>query len=197
MAEFTFTDEQSQLRTAVRKFCAENFDEQTVRRLMESDPPFDPRCGRGSAPSSACSGCRCPRPTAASAARWSTRPSRSRSWVRRWRAGRCSARCTSRSPRWSPPRRARCATSCSPSWSRAAAPRRSPCADRAGAFDPDAVTVHRRRRRAHRAPSSGWSTRAPPTICWSPRRGADGSALYAVDASAAGRASAPRWSRST
>ena len=41
MAEFTFTDEQSQLRAAVRKFCAENFDEQTVRRLMESDPPFD------------------------------------------------------------------------------------------------------------------------------------------------------------
>ncbi len=41
MAEFTFTDEQNQLRTAVRKFCAENFDEQTVRGLMESDPPFD------------------------------------------------------------------------------------------------------------------------------------------------------------
>jgi alkylation response protein AidB-like acyl-CoA dehydrogenase len=41
VAEYTFTDEQTQLRTAVRKFCAENFDEQTVRRLMESDPPFD------------------------------------------------------------------------------------------------------------------------------------------------------------
>ncbi|HEY6576975.1 MAG TPA: acyl-CoA dehydrogenase family protein, partial [Mycobacterium sp.] len=40
-AEFTFTDEQRQLRAAVKKFCAENFDEQTVRRLMESDPPFD------------------------------------------------------------------------------------------------------------------------------------------------------------
>jgi alkylation response protein AidB-like acyl-CoA dehydrogenase len=39
--EFTFTDEQAQLRAAVRKFCADNFDEQTVRRLMESDPPFD------------------------------------------------------------------------------------------------------------------------------------------------------------
>jgi alkylation response protein AidB-like acyl-CoA dehydrogenase len=38
---FTFTDEQAQLRAAVAKFCAENFDEQTVRRLMESDPPFD------------------------------------------------------------------------------------------------------------------------------------------------------------
>jgi alkylation response protein AidB-like acyl-CoA dehydrogenase len=36
-----FTDEQVQLRSAVRKFCAENFDEQTVRTLMESDPPFD------------------------------------------------------------------------------------------------------------------------------------------------------------
>jgi alkylation response protein AidB-like acyl-CoA dehydrogenase len=42
VVEFTFTDEQAQLRSAVRKFCAENFDEPTVRRLMESDPPFDP-----------------------------------------------------------------------------------------------------------------------------------------------------------
>src|SRR4029079_14372241 len=25
----------------VRKFCADNYDEQTVRSLMESDPPFD------------------------------------------------------------------------------------------------------------------------------------------------------------
>jgi alkylation response protein AidB-like acyl-CoA dehydrogenase len=41
VAEFTFTDEQAQLRSAVRKFCAENFDEQIVRGLMESDPPFD------------------------------------------------------------------------------------------------------------------------------------------------------------
>ncbi|BBZ36148.1 acyl-CoA dehydrogenase family protein [Mycolicibacterium confluentis] len=41
MAEFSFTDEQQQLRAAVRKFCADNFDEATVRRLMESDPPFD------------------------------------------------------------------------------------------------------------------------------------------------------------
>ena len=43
MAEFTFTEEQQQLRTAVRKFCADNFDEQTVRRLMESEVPFDPK----------------------------------------------------------------------------------------------------------------------------------------------------------
>jgi alkylation response protein AidB-like acyl-CoA dehydrogenase len=41
VAEFAFTDEQAQLRSAVRKFCAEHFDEQTVRGLMESDPPFD------------------------------------------------------------------------------------------------------------------------------------------------------------
>jgi alkylation response protein AidB-like acyl-CoA dehydrogenase len=38
---FMFSPEQVQLRSAVAKFCAENFDEQTVRRLMESDPPFD------------------------------------------------------------------------------------------------------------------------------------------------------------
>jgi len=40
-AEFRFTEEQQQLRTAVRKFCADNFDEQAVRRLMESEVPFD------------------------------------------------------------------------------------------------------------------------------------------------------------
>ena len=31
------------MRTAVRRFGAENFDEQTVRASMESDPPFDPK----------------------------------------------------------------------------------------------------------------------------------------------------------
>src|SRR5687768_6948463 len=41
--EFRFTDEQQQLRAAVRKFCAEHFDEQAVRAQMESDPPFDPK----------------------------------------------------------------------------------------------------------------------------------------------------------
>lgn len=41
--EFAFTDEQAHLRTAVRKFCAENFDEQTVRILMESEARFDPK----------------------------------------------------------------------------------------------------------------------------------------------------------
>ena len=38
---FIFTDEQAQLREAVSRFCADNFDEAAVRRLMESDPPFD------------------------------------------------------------------------------------------------------------------------------------------------------------
>lgn len=42
-AEFLFTDEQQQLLSAVRRFAAENFDEATIRRLMESDPPFDPK----------------------------------------------------------------------------------------------------------------------------------------------------------
>ena len=42
-AEFTFTEEQTQLRDAVRKFSAEHFAEETVRELMESDPPFDPK----------------------------------------------------------------------------------------------------------------------------------------------------------
>lgn len=42
-AEYRFTDEQAQLRDAVRKFSAEHFEEETVRQLMESDPPFDPK----------------------------------------------------------------------------------------------------------------------------------------------------------
>jgi alkylation response protein AidB-like acyl-CoA dehydrogenase len=42
-SEFTFTEEQAELRKALRKFSAENFDEPAVRRLMESDPPFDPK----------------------------------------------------------------------------------------------------------------------------------------------------------
>src|SRR5689334_8457754 len=40
-AEYRFTDEQIQLRDAVRKFSAEHFSEEKVRRLMEADPPFD------------------------------------------------------------------------------------------------------------------------------------------------------------
>ena len=43
MAEFRFTDEQNQLRDAVRKFSAEHFAEEKIRQLMESDPPFDPK----------------------------------------------------------------------------------------------------------------------------------------------------------
>ena len=46
MAEFSFTDEQQQLRAAVRKFCAESFDEATVRRLMESEVTYDPAVWR-------------------------------------------------------------------------------------------------------------------------------------------------------
>ena len=42
-AEYRFTDEQNQLRDAVRKFSAEHFAEEKVRQLMESDPPFDPK----------------------------------------------------------------------------------------------------------------------------------------------------------
>ena len=46
VGEFRFSDEQRALRTAVRKFSAENFDEATVRRLMESEPRFDPSVWR-------------------------------------------------------------------------------------------------------------------------------------------------------
>lgn len=40
-AEYKFTEEQGQLRDAVRKFSAEHFSEEKVRAVMESDPPFD------------------------------------------------------------------------------------------------------------------------------------------------------------
>jgi alkylation response protein AidB-like acyl-CoA dehydrogenase len=44
--EFVFTAEQQQLRTAVRRFCAENVDDAVIRRLMESEPRFDPAVWR-------------------------------------------------------------------------------------------------------------------------------------------------------
>ncbi len=40
-AEYAFTEEQQALRAAVRKFCADNFNEDIVRRLMESEPRYD------------------------------------------------------------------------------------------------------------------------------------------------------------
>jgi alkylation response protein AidB-like acyl-CoA dehydrogenase len=40
-AEYRFTDEQNQLRDAVGKFSADHFSEEKVRQQMESDPPFD------------------------------------------------------------------------------------------------------------------------------------------------------------
>ena len=39
--EFAFSEEQHALRTAVRKFCADNFGEEAARRVMESEPRFD------------------------------------------------------------------------------------------------------------------------------------------------------------
>jgi alkylation response protein AidB-like acyl-CoA dehydrogenase len=41
-SEFVFTDEQRQLRAAVRGFCAEYLDERAVRAAMDADPPYDP-----------------------------------------------------------------------------------------------------------------------------------------------------------
>ena len=41
--EYKFTDEQAQLRDAVRKFSVDHFAEDKIRALMESDPPFDPK----------------------------------------------------------------------------------------------------------------------------------------------------------
>jgi alkylation response protein AidB-like acyl-CoA dehydrogenase len=41
--EFKFTDEQNQLRDAVRKFSVDHFAEEKIRELMDADPPFDPK----------------------------------------------------------------------------------------------------------------------------------------------------------
>jgi alkylation response protein AidB-like acyl-CoA dehydrogenase len=41
VAEFAFSAEQQDLRGAVRQFCADRFDEATVRRLMETDTGYD------------------------------------------------------------------------------------------------------------------------------------------------------------
>lgn len=43
MAEYKFTEEQGQLRDAVRKFSADHFAEDNIRALMDSDTPFDPK----------------------------------------------------------------------------------------------------------------------------------------------------------
>ena len=119
-----------------------------------------------------------------SAAHSSTRPSRSRSSARRWHAARCSAPCSWRSPRWWRRRRAKRATSCWPSWSRAGAPRRSRSPDRAGAFDPALVTVT-----ADGDALTGTVERVVDAGAADDllvaARGADGVALYAVDAAAA------------
>lgn len=39
--EYVFSEEQGALRSAVRRFCSDHFDEQTVRKLMESAPTYD------------------------------------------------------------------------------------------------------------------------------------------------------------
>jgi alkylation response protein AidB-like acyl-CoA dehydrogenase len=41
VVEFTFTDEQQQLRAAVKQFCTAQFGEQAARQVMVADPPFD------------------------------------------------------------------------------------------------------------------------------------------------------------
>lgn len=43
MAEYVFTEEQGELRAAVLRFGTDHYDEQTVRKLMESEPRFDPK----------------------------------------------------------------------------------------------------------------------------------------------------------
>ncbi|HOB48760.1 MAG TPA: acyl-CoA dehydrogenase family protein [Mycobacterium sp.] len=43
---FAFTTEQQALRSAVRKFCEAHFGEEAARRVMESDPRYDPQVWR-------------------------------------------------------------------------------------------------------------------------------------------------------
>ena len=46
VTEFAFTSEQHALRSAVRKFCADNFGEEAARRHMEADIRYDPAVWR-------------------------------------------------------------------------------------------------------------------------------------------------------
>ena len=69
-------------------------------------------------------------------------------------------------------------------------------ADRAGAFDPAAVTVTARRPMRSPAPSSGSSTRARPTICSSPREVPTGWPCTPSTPPGPG-CNGPRWSRWT
>ncbi len=43
---FAFTTEQQALRSAIRKFCEAHFGEEAARRVMESDPRYDPQVWR-------------------------------------------------------------------------------------------------------------------------------------------------------
>jgi len=43
VGEYKFSDEQNQLRAAVRKFSVDHFAEDKIRALMDADPPFDPK----------------------------------------------------------------------------------------------------------------------------------------------------------
>jgi len=42
---FAFSDEQEELRAAVRRFLAEKSPESEVRRLMDTTDGYDPPCG--------------------------------------------------------------------------------------------------------------------------------------------------------
>ena len=145
-----------------------------------------PRSGPGWAASSACSGCRCPNPTAASAARSSTRPSRSRSWAHCWPAGPLFGTVYLAIP-------ALVAASSGPArdelLNELVEGRRTAAfavPDRAGAFDPPTVTVT-----ASGDTLSGTVERvvdagAADELLVAAKR-PDGVALYAVDADGPGR----------
>ena len=93
VAEFVFTDEQVQLRSAVRKFAGEQAGETAARRVMESDPPYDAAVWARLGAELGVLGLSVSRPTSG-AAPWWTRRSLSRELGAALTCDRCSARRT-------------------------------------------------------------------------------------------------------
>lgn len=139
---FAFTAEQQALRAAVSKFCESNFGEQAARRVWKQTSATTRRCGGGWAPSWASWGCRSRNTMAAWAVRW---------WTRRWRSSSSGATLAS-GPLFGTVYLAIPALAACPAGTarddllvaliEGASTAASAVADRGGAFDPAAVTVH-------------------------------------------------------
>ena len=156
--------------------------------------PMTPPCGSGSDPNSACWECRYPKPMAASAGPWWTRPSRSRSSVPHWDADHFSARSISPSPHWWHAAADPSAMNCWRPSSRASAPPHSrsttpPVASTRMSPSPLSAAATRR---CSPGPLPGSSMPPRPTSSWWPPGVPTASAFTPSTLPPSG---APHWSR--